>query len=117
MSKNIHKRLRELQRVAALHQINPNGTPLGTVAPTPTGSQGFGAPVVSDAQVATPATGERSTFTMAIGTPAHYKVIRKDLNFVVILMLVMVALLFGCWWMVNNTGLAGWIVNLGSSIR
>jgi len=98
MSKNLHKRLRELQRVAALHQNQ-------TVAP-------IGASVISDAGVAS-----EPSATMAIGTPAHYKVIRKDLNFVVILMLVMIALLLGCWWLVNNTALAQWIVNLGSSIR
>jgi hypothetical protein len=101
MSKNLHKRLRELQRVAALHQDK-------AVAP-------IGAAVVSDSGVTfTPAA---SVATMAIGTPAHYKVIRKDLVFVVILMLVMVALLFGLTWLVGHTGLAQFIVNLGSSIR
>ncbi|MFA5009613.1 MAG: hypothetical protein WC553_00020 [Patescibacteria group bacterium] len=100
MSKNLHKRLRELQRVAALHQNQ-------AVAP-------IGAPVISDTTVSA---APSAAATMAIGTPAHYQVIRKDLIFVVILMLVMVALLLGCWWLVNNTALAQWIVNLGSSIR
>ena len=106
MSKNLNKRLRELQKVAALHQNQP-------VAP-------IGAPVISGTAVsATPiaSAGERSTFTMAIGTPEHYKVIRRDLVFVVILMVVMIGLLFGLDWLVNNTALAQWIVNLGSSIR
>jgi len=98
MSKNLTKRLRELQRVAALHQDK-------TVAP-------IGAPVISDTQVsATP------SVTMAIGTPEHYKVIRKDLVFVVILMVIMITALFGLTWLVGHTSLAQWIVNLGSSIR
>ncbi len=98
MSKNLNKRLRELQRVAALHQNQP-------VAP-------IGASVLSN----TP-TSASSTAATAIGTPEHYKVIRKDLIFVVILMAITITLLFGLDWVVNNTGLADWIVKLGVSIR
>ncbi len=98
MSKNLNKRLRELQRVAALHQNQP-------VAP-------IGVPVLSNTPTST-----SSTAVAAIGTPEHYKVIRKDLIFVVILMAITVALLFGLDWVVNNTGLADWIVRLGTVIR
>lgn len=98
MAKNLHKRLKELQRVAAMHQNQ-------TVAP-------IGMPVISDTQVA-----ETPAAAVTIGTPEHYKFIRKDLVFVVILMLATVAALIGLTFLVDNTGFAQWIVNLGNSIR
>ena len=109
MSKNLNKRLRELQKVAALHQ-NQTNTPIGVASQQVSGLAGqFTTDTHSVAAI--------SNATMAIGTPEHYKVIRRDLVFVVILMIVMIGLLFGLDWLVNNTALAQWIVNLGSSIR
>lgn len=119
MSKNLHKRLRELQKVAALHQ-NQASTPIGVAAQSffAKASEGLrpvgeladtnSVAAVSDANIAA---------TMAIGTPEHYKIIRRDLVFVMILIIVMIGLLFGLSWLTNNTALAQWIVNLGSSIR
>lgn len=99
MAKNLHKRLRELQRVAALHQNQP-------VAP-------IGAPVVSD--VAAPVA--EAVAKMEIGTPEHYGVIRRDLNFLVPVLFAMIILLLACWWLVGHTALASWIIKLGTTIR
>lgn len=124
MSKNLHRRLRELQKIAALHQ-NQTATPIGGV-PQNIAEQPYSAPASAFAEATVDKskglrqdsglTGQQ-TATMAIGTPEHYKVIRRDLVFVMILIIVMVGLLFGLDWLVNNTALANWIVNLGSSIR
>jgi len=106
MSKNLHKRLRELQRIAALHQTQ-TATAIGGVPQN--------AVIASDNSAAVSST--NTAAAMAIGTPAHYRVIRRDLVFVMILMFVMIGLLFGLDWLVGHTGLAQWIVRLGGSIR
>jgi hypothetical protein len=105
MSKNLHKRLRELQRIAALHQPQA-ATAIGGVPQT--------AVIANDG---TAVISNTPTATMAIGTPAHYQVIRRDLVFVVILMVIMIGLLLGLDWLVGHTGLAQWIVGLGNAIR
>ena len=102
MSKNLHKRLRELQRVAALHQ-NQAATAIGGVP--------------QNAVIADDNSAVVSNTAMAIGTPEHYHAIRRDLVFLMVVLISMVALLLVCWWLVGHTALASWIIRAGSAIR
>jgi len=107
MSKNLHKRLRELQRVAALHQTQ-TATAIGGVPQN--------AVIASDNSVTVSGT-TATAATMAIGTPEHYHAIRRDLVFLMVVLVSMVALLLVCWWLVGHTALSNWIIRAGSSIR
>ena len=93
MSKKHKAKLKEIERLRALYNDTQSQTPS-----------------VSDAPTAT--TVNQSTPSASIASADDHSHIKRDLTGLIILIVVMLAILIGFYWLVENTGFGSWLIGL-----
>lgn len=104
MSKKHLKRLKELQRLQALHQDTAQPVPPSAVE-IPTEQ-----PSVENFPVTFPQPASVSVM------PDSHMVIKKDLVFLIILIVAMLLLLVALNWLIDHTALSQWIIKVAGFV-
>ena len=103
MSKKHLKRLKELQRLQALHQGASTSSPRENILDQPIGEEPVTSPVPPPV-------------TVAVVADDPHTVIKRDLVGLLVLIGAMLVSLVGLNWLIDNTALSQWIIKIAGFV-